>query len=149
MHTSNTCSTGNCGCNPGLARRDFLKLTGLVAAGASLPNLSAIAGPFDAADFAYSIIPADKKLSAEWLRSLNERGVPTVYRGAELDTIGMPVGGICTGQLYLAGDIDPGVGVFRNHELQLNADIAELLLGHQVWRRLLVCRVVQDFPCPR
>lgn len=107
LHTPNasdTCPTGACGCNPGLARRDFLRLAGIAAAGASLPNLSAIAGPFDAPDFAYSLIPADKKLSAAWLRSLTDRGVPTVYRGAELDTIGMPVGGICTGQLYLGGD---------------------------------------------
>ena len=28
----------------------------------------------------------------------------TVYRGAELEKIGMPIGGICTGQLYLGGD---------------------------------------------
>ena len=55
MSTSSDCSTTNCGCNPGLARRDFLKLAGIAAVGAALPNLSAIAGPFDAADFAYSL----------------------------------------------------------------------------------------------
>lgn len=85
------------------ARRDFLKLAGLFTAGTALPNLPAIAGPFTAEDF-QKLIPADKKLSAAWLRSLTERGEPTVYRGAELETIGMPVGGICTGQLYLGGD---------------------------------------------
>lgn len=104
MNTSNNCSDSVCGCDPGLARRDFLKLAGIVAAGAALPNLSAIAGPFDAADFAYSLIPADKKLSTAWLRSLTERGEPTIYRGAELDNIGMPVGGVCAGQLYPGGD---------------------------------------------
>ncbi len=30
--------------------------------------------------------------------------MPTVYRGDELKYIGMPVGGICAGQLYLGGD---------------------------------------------
>ena len=31
-------------------------------------------------------------------------GAPTVYRGEELKFIGMPISGITTGQLYLAGD---------------------------------------------
>jgi len=104
MKTSTPCPTSACACNPGLARRDFLKLAGLVAAGVALPNVPAVAGPFAAEDFAYSLIPADKKLSAAWLRSLAERGEPTTYRGTELATIGMPVGGICTGQIYLGGD---------------------------------------------
>ncbi len=93
---------------PGLAnlpnRRDFLKASAATVLSLTFSRLPVLAGPFDAADFAYSLIPADKKLSAAWLRSLTERGEPTVYRGAELDTIGMPVGGICAGQLYLGGD---------------------------------------------
>lgn len=51
------------------------------------------------------MIPADKKLSPEWVKSLYERGEPKVYRGdEELKYIGMPVSGICTGQVYLGGD---------------------------------------------
>lgn len=50
------------------------------------------------------LIPADKKLKPEWLKSLFERGAPTVYRGTELEKIGMPIGGICAGWLYLGGD---------------------------------------------
>jgi len=39
-----------------------------------------------------------------WVKSLFARGNPTIYRGADLKYIGMPVGGICAGQLYLGGD---------------------------------------------
>jgi len=63
----------------------------------------AVAGPFSAEDF-QSLIPVDKKLDPAWVKSLAARGEPTVYRGAELDKIGMPIGGLCTGQLYLGGD---------------------------------------------
>ena len=62
-----------------------------------------MAGPFDRADFG-KLVPADKKLSPEWIQSLFARGARTVYRGTDLEKIGMPVGGLCTGQLYLAGD---------------------------------------------
>jgi non-lysosomal glucosylceramidase len=49
-------------------------------------------------------VPADKKLDPAWVKSLFARGEPAVYRGGELATIGMPIGGICAGQLYLGGD---------------------------------------------
>jgi uncharacterized protein (DUF608 family) len=62
-----------------------------------------MAGPFVPGDF-QRFVPADKKLSAEWVKSLFERGTPTIYRGTQLRYIGMPVGGICAGQLYLGGD---------------------------------------------
>ena len=32
------------------------------------------------------------------------RGTREVYRGKDLEKIGMPVGGLCAGQLYLGGD---------------------------------------------
>ena len=62
-----------------------------------------MAGPFTRADFD-KLVPADKKLTPEWVKSLTARGEREVYRGADLAKIGMPVGGICAGQLYLGGD---------------------------------------------
>jgi uncharacterized protein (DUF608 family) len=49
-------------------------------------------------------IPEDKNLDPAWVKSLFERGESKTYRGDELTCIGMPVGGICAGQLYLRGD---------------------------------------------
>jgi uncharacterized protein (DUF608 family) len=49
-------------------------------------------------------IPEDKNLDEAWVKSLFAKGESKVYRGDELRCIGMPVGGICTGQLYLRGD---------------------------------------------
>lgn len=95
---SKSCCSGGCG----LDRREMLKTLGLGVA-AAMTSVPAMAGPFQRSDFD-KLVPADKKLSAEWLRSLTARGMPSQYRGPELTTIGMPVGGICSGQLYLSGD---------------------------------------------
>lgn len=90
-----------CGCGPSLSRRDFIKWAGLAASG--LTAFPAIAGPFSAEELE-NVIPAEKKLDPAWVKSLHERGQPTSYRGPELEKIGMPIGGICAGQLYLGGD---------------------------------------------
>jgi len=85
-------------------RRRFIGVAGsslAVVAGMRSPAL--FAGPFSPADFE-KMIPADKKLQPDWLASLCARGARTIYRGKELELIGMPVGGICAGQLYLGGD---------------------------------------------
>ncbi|MCL3781043.1 hypothetical protein EMN47_11705 [Prolixibacteraceae bacterium JC049] len=50
------------------------------------------------------IIPEEKGLSRQWKQALFEKGERKVYRGEELKTIGMPVGGIAAGQLYVRGD---------------------------------------------
>jgi len=50
------------------------------------------------------VIPVDKKISTGTIRALYERGEPDVYTGKDLETIGMPVGGIAAGQLYIRGD---------------------------------------------
>ena len=101
---SGCCSTesGCCGPMPAIGRRDFLKV-GLGSLALLAPAVPAFAGPFTRADFA-GLAPTDKRLSEAWLKSLTERGEPTVYHGAELEKIGMPVGGIGAGQLYLGGD---------------------------------------------
>ena len=93
------------GSQPGTAtsRRDFLRLSALTAASVAMLRLPAMAGPFTRADFE-KLVPADKKLSETWVKSLFARGSRTVYRGTELEKIGMPIGGICAGQVYLGGD---------------------------------------------
>lgn len=51
-----------------------------------------------------ALVPLEKRLPAAWRRSLFEKGEPETWRGDELRWIGMPVGGICAGQVYLGGD---------------------------------------------
>src|SRR5882762_8320327 len=92
--------------NPGLGRRQFLKIVGFGAASlSSAAGLPVMAGPFTSpGPQVKHFVPVDKKLSLEWVRGLFARGAPRVCRGKELDAIGMPVGGIGAGQLYLRGD---------------------------------------------
>ena len=75
----------------------------LGAAGFGLPDLGWAEQPSRSMPVPF-LIPADKKLSPEWLQALVQRGAPAVWKGRELAFIGMPVGGIGCGQLYLAGD---------------------------------------------
>ena len=86
-----------------LPRRDFLKTSAAAMLGLAFSRLPVMAGPFTREDFDH-LVPADKKLSAEWVKSLFARGTPEVLRGSELKFVGMPIGGIGTGQLYLGGD---------------------------------------------
>jgi len=87
----------------GWARRDFLKTSAAAMLGLTFSRLPAMAGPFTREDFD-KLVPADKKLSPEWVKSLFTRGTPEILRGSELKYVGMPVGGIGAGQLYLGGD---------------------------------------------
>ncbi|CAA6677701.1 MULTISPECIES: GH116 family glycosyl-hydrolase [unclassified Lentimonas] len=88
----------------GTSRRAFIKAGSLTSALLLSGRLPVMAGPFSKTDIANHLIPADKKLSAAWLNSLTQRGAPEVFSGDELKYIGMPIGGIGCGQLYLAGD---------------------------------------------
>ncbi|MDR2676328.1 MAG: hypothetical protein LBC18_16060, partial [Opitutaceae bacterium] len=45
-----------------------------------------------------------KDLPAGWEEDCAARGARTIHRGGDLRMIGMPVGGLCAGQLYLGGD---------------------------------------------
>src|SRR5580704_923220 len=49
-------------------------------------------------------IPPAKGLDPKWVEGLFAKGSTKVYAGDELTCIGMPIGGICAGQLYLRGD---------------------------------------------
>lgn len=92
-----------CHCGAPIGRRDFLRSVGLGATALLGGPLTGVAGPFSEKDFE-SLVPRDKKLIAAWLRSLTERGHATAYTRNDLRFIGMPVGGLCSGQLYLGGD---------------------------------------------
>ena len=62
-------------------------------------------------------VPEEKNLTREWIDSLYEKGSPSIFRGNELDYIGMPIGGIAAGQLYLCGDGTFGCWeMFNDHE---------------------------------
>lgn len=61
-----------------------------------------MAGPFE--DQESHLVPEDKKLSPEWVHSLFVRGEPDVLSGEELNFIGMPVGGLFAGCVYLSGE---------------------------------------------
>ena len=85
---------------------------GIAMVGA-LVAVGAIAG--SPKDFGH-LVPAEKGLKAAWLRALTERGEREVWRGKATETIGMPCGGIATGQLYLRGDGTLGLWwLFNKH----------------------------------
>ncbi len=88
-----------------LQRRDFLKMAVIGASALAVPGIPAFAGPFSYDELKH-LIPEDKMLSEAWIESLFERGNPEVFtaKNEELKHIGMPVGGIACGQLYLGGD---------------------------------------------
>ena len=106
----------------GITRRNFACKISLATAGVFFMPRLVMAGPFEPGDF-QNLVPTDKKLDPAWVKSLFERGVPTVQTGADLKLIGMPVGGICCGQLYLGGDgklwhwdvFNKGIGTTENH----------------------------------
>lgn len=87
-----------------MSRRRFLQVTGATAAGflTGRATLGVMAGPFD--NEYLDIIPADKKLNPAWIRSLTMRGQKQTYANKDLKYIGMPVGGIGAGHVYLGGD---------------------------------------------
>jgi non-lysosomal glucosylceramidase len=112
MPDPNDCGP-DCACVPKpllMPRRDFLSLGGLSMLATALAPWPVMAGPFDTsaletADFA-KLVPPDKKLHPDWIRSLFVRGRREVYTKTrhELRYIGMPIGGLCCGTLYLGGD---------------------------------------------
>jgi len=92
-------------------RRPFLKLSTLAAAGFGFRGIDAFAEPEDASALLYAkFVPADKGLDPEWLASLTRRGhkldaaIRRTKTEGNLDVIGMTVGGIGCGTVYLSGD---------------------------------------------
>jgi non-lysosomal glucosylceramidase len=97
------CPDGECAPG-GLSRRRFLTLTAGLASLGVLADRRAVAAALGVAEDDVFVVPADKRIPREWMRTLYRRGEPTTHRGSDLTHIGMPVGGLCAGQLYLGGD---------------------------------------------
>jgi len=89
-----------------IKRRDFLRNTGIVTAGVLVSRVPLFASPVTRLMLAKGSQAFDKKLDPEWVRSLYKRGAVTSYLKSknELQYIGMPVGGINCGTVYLGGD---------------------------------------------
>ncbi len=92
-------------------RRPFLKLSAFAATGLTFRGMPSFAASGDASAKLYAkFVPAEKGLSADWLASLTQRDHPldtTIRRTkaeGNLDVIGMTVGGIGCGTVYLSGD---------------------------------------------
>jgi uncharacterized protein (DUF608 family) len=87
---------------PSNKRRQFIKQTAMLTAGFWASRLPVAGAAFSA----NNSIPLNNKMDAKWIKSLYERGAVTTYLKSkhELQFIGMPVGGINTGTLYLGGD---------------------------------------------
>ena len=87
-----------------ISRRDLLKASAISAVGYSVVRpLEAIAGPFTIQDYR-NLVPRDKKLDPAWVRGLTERGEEPWVSGDDLKFIGMPIGGLFAGTVYLGGD---------------------------------------------
>jgi uncharacterized protein (DUF608 family) len=86
-------------------RRDFIKKGSLATAALLLMRLPAWAKVPYRNTFAGSIL-LEKKLDPAWVKSLYDRGKTTTYLKTknELQYIGMPVGGIGCGCVYVGGD---------------------------------------------
>ena len=91
----------------------FATVIGIVACSASVTFDGIVEG---AAKQTEHLVPADKGLSNASIQKLYARGERAVYSGDALETIGMPVGGIAAGQLYLRGDGTLGLWqIFNKH----------------------------------
>jgi non-lysosomal glucosylceramidase len=87
-------------------RRNFISHSSVLTAGLFVRPWPALATSFSRQQNFAEGIAADKKLDPQWIKSLYERGNVTTYLQSknELQYIGMPVGGINCGTVYLGGD---------------------------------------------
>lgn len=86
----------------GIERRKFLRNIGLTMAGALTVRLPVVGSALTATGH----LLLTRQPDAAWIASLYERGSATTYLKSknELQYIGMPVGGIMCGTVYLGGD---------------------------------------------
>ncbi len=86
--------------NKTIVRRDFLKAMGLATSGLlmGLPALS-----FGQSKSKQEFLN-EKELPEGWFENLYKRGEPEIFKGKDLAYVGMPIGGLFTGTVYIGGD---------------------------------------------
>lgn len=131
--------------NEGVLRRDFIKAIGLSGLAMGLaPTLRASNFLQDAYQ-----IPIHKNLDSTWIKGLYERGMPETYSGKDLAYIGMPVGGICAGQVYLGGDGKLWLWDIFNEQKEGIVSVTHELNGRKVRARdgsNYIVPVTQEYP---
>lgn len=87
-------------------RRDFIKNAGLLTASLAALQFPVWANSVFSNDYPIHNIPVNKGLDQAWVQSLYQRGKETAYYKTrnELRYIGMPVGGLHAGTVYVGGD---------------------------------------------
>ncbi len=87
-------------------RRAFIKKTGLLSIGIMVARFPVWGSSVFAAGYPKHNIPAEKNIDPRWVAGLYERGTATNYKKSrnELRYIGMPVGGLHAGTVYVGGD---------------------------------------------
>lgn len=92
--------------NRSIPRRDFIKKTSLLTAGLAAVQLPAWSKRMFAPGYPLHNIPEQKNIDPAWIKSLHLRGQATAYYKSknELKYIGMPVGGLHAGTVYVGGD---------------------------------------------
>ncbi len=97
---------GTVGALGGVDRRSFLRGAGAGAAMLLVKPEDAVAAVPSMRPGFTKLVPEDKRISPEQMKALALRGEPTRYTKSrnEFLYLGMPVGGLMAGQLYLAGD---------------------------------------------
>lgn len=87
-------------------RRNFLKNSSLLGLGVFASQFPVWGRSIFSWDAAVHNIPIEKGYSKEWIKSLYGRGEKIQYKKSlnELKYIGMPVGGLHSGTVYISGD---------------------------------------------
>ena len=98
-----------------ITRRTMLKMAGGATLGLGFPGKILAVLQDGTLVVQEHRVPLNKNLSSEWKSGLVEKGHKEIWSGDNLDSIGMPIGGIATGQLYLCGDGTLGCWEIFNH----------------------------------
>lgn len=89
-----------------ISRRDFITKGSILTIGFLFSRHSGWSESLKPSGYPVHNIPVDKNLDKIWVKSLYQRGNPTTYLKSrnELKYIGMPVGGLHAGTVYMGGD---------------------------------------------